>query len=179
MAHNDYIFKNTGQANAEIADAKLQQLAQIQEMMKGEANPVGQFKFGGSIPQYVGGGDLTAEQAYEKAYKDLARTAKARASKAANAASKKAADLAYEAAYKTERKLASKVGENVVKRTASRLGGIAAESLGKLGALGKVGGIYATMATELAGDVSPTQSKPKEKPISSEVLSNNCSKRTC
>lgn len=172
MAHNDYIFKNTGQANAEIADAKLQQLAQIQEMMKGEANPVGQFKFGGSIPQYVGGGELTAEQAYEQAYKNLARTAKARASKAANAASKKAADLAYEAAYKTERKLASKVGENVVKRTASRLGGIAAESLGKLGALGKVGGIYATMATELAGDVSPTQSKPKEKPISSEVLSN-------
>lgn len=53
MAHNDYIFKNTGQANAEIADAKLQQLAQIQEMMKGEINPVGQFN---NNPQLKKGG---------------------------------------------------------------------------------------------------------------------------
>ena len=60
MAHNDYIFKNTGQANAEIADAKLMQLAQIQEMMKGETNALGQFKYGGSIPQYVGGGNPNA-----------------------------------------------------------------------------------------------------------------------
>lgn len=60
MAHNDYIFKNTGQANAEIADAKLQQLAQIQEMMKGEVNPVGQFALGGSIPQYAPGGTPSA-----------------------------------------------------------------------------------------------------------------------
>ena len=169
MGHNDYIFKNTGQANAEIADAKLQQLAQIQEMMKGASNPVGQFKFGGSIPQYVGGGELTAEQAYEQAYKNLERTAKARATKAANSAAKKAAEAAYESAYQAERKLASKVGESVVKRTASRLGGIAAESLGMIG---RVGGIYATMATELSGDVSPTQSKPKEKSISPSVLNN-------
>lgn len=58
MAHNDYIFKNTGQANAEIADAKLMQLAQIQEIMKGEVNPVGQFALGGSIPQYDKGKSL-------------------------------------------------------------------------------------------------------------------------
>jgi hypothetical protein len=57
MAHNDYIFKNTGQANAEIVDAKLQQLAQIQEAMKGETNPIGQFKFGGNIPKYEDGKD--------------------------------------------------------------------------------------------------------------------------
>jgi len=60
MSHNDYIFKNTGQANAEIADAKLMQLAQIQEMMKGETNPVGQFAFGGSIPQFGPGGNPSA-----------------------------------------------------------------------------------------------------------------------
>jgi len=60
MSHNDYIFKNTGQANVEIADAKLMQLAQIQEMMKGETNPVGQFAFGGSIPQFGPGGNPSA-----------------------------------------------------------------------------------------------------------------------
>jgi hypothetical protein len=48
MSHNDYIFKNTGQANAEIADAKLMQLAQIQEMMKEKNNPLGQFPYGGN-----------------------------------------------------------------------------------------------------------------------------------
>ena len=48
MAHNDYIFKNTGQANAEIADAKLMQLAQIQEGLKEKNNPLGQFKYGGN-----------------------------------------------------------------------------------------------------------------------------------
>jgi hypothetical protein len=48
MSHNDYIFKNTGQANVEIADAKLMQLAQIQEMMKEKNNPLGQFPYGGN-----------------------------------------------------------------------------------------------------------------------------------
>ncbi|TXG84644.1 MAG: hypothetical protein E6R13_02900 [Spirochaetes bacterium] len=48
MSHNDYIFKNTGQANAEIADAKLMQLAQIQEMLKEKNNPLGQFPYGGN-----------------------------------------------------------------------------------------------------------------------------------
>lgn len=60
MSHNDYIFKNTGQANAEIADAKLMQLAQIQEMMKGETNALGQFKYGGHIPQFGPGGNPSA-----------------------------------------------------------------------------------------------------------------------
>lgn len=48
MSHNDYIFKNTGQANAEIADAKLMQLAQIQERLKENNNPLGQFPYGGN-----------------------------------------------------------------------------------------------------------------------------------
>lgn len=60
MSHNDYIFKNTGQANAEIADAKLMQLAQIQEMMKGETNALGQFKYGGHVPQFRPGGNPRA-----------------------------------------------------------------------------------------------------------------------
>ena len=326
MAHNDYIFKNTGQANAEIADAKLQQLAQIQEMMKEEANPVGQFKFGGSvskypngdklkslddnyfdkwyrkgrvgqlvnstkdvyqkikndgknlynvfdkqyptnedklsaitnltgyvpnpyiaipsaiintgldiaglenksnaidlastvmqkglkkrttplkiagkvisstmdlgnpsneqldnkfkitkkalggsIPQYVGGGDLTAEQAYEQAYKNLERAAKARATKATNLAAKKAADVAYEAAYKAEQELAKKVGKEVTSKVASRLGTIVGEGLYGAAKIARVGTAVGALATELAGDKSPTQSKPKEKPISPSVLAN-------
>lgn len=144
MSHNDYIFKNTGQANAEIADAKLQQLAQIQEMMKGEVNPVGQFAFGGSIPQF-GPGGLTPEQAYEQAYKNLERTAKARASKAANSAAKKAADVAYEAAYKTEQELAKKVGESVVKKTAERLtGSTLMKGLGIAGRLATAAQVYGT-----------------------------------
>ena len=60
MSHNDYIFKNTGQANAEIADAKLIQLAQIQEIMKGETNALGQFKYGGHVPQFGPGGNPSA-----------------------------------------------------------------------------------------------------------------------
>lgn len=96
------------------------------------------FRLGGFIPQYAGGGDLTAEQAYEKAYKDLQRTAKARATKATNLAAKKAADAAYEAAYKTEQELAKKVGKEVTTKVASRLGtvgkvlGAGAESITNL-----------------------------------------------
>lgn len=173
MSHNDYIFKNTGQANAEIADAKLMQLAQIQEMMKGETNPIGQFKFGGRIPQFVGGGELTAEQAYEQAYKNLERTAKARASKVTNAAAKKAADLAYEIAYKTEREVAKKVGKEVATKVASRLGtagkvlGAGAESLTKV-----LNHPATWLALGLSGDKSASQKKPNEKVISPEILAN-------
>lgn len=172
ISHNDYIFKNTGQANAEIADAKLQQLAQIQEIMKEETNPLGQFKYGGIIPKYVGGGELTAEQAYEQAYKNLERAAKARATKAANSAAKKAADVAYEAAYKTEQELAKKVGKEVTTKVASRLGTILGEGLLQAGRIARVGSIVTMAATELSGDVSPTQSKPKEKSVSPKVLAN-------
>ena len=52
--HNDYVFKNTAQANIEITDAKLQQLAMIQEAMKEKQSSI--YKYGGSIKQYSKGG---------------------------------------------------------------------------------------------------------------------------
>lgn len=53
--HNDYIFKNTANANIELADSKLQQLAQIQETMKKQYG-VTKFAYGGSIPKFGKGG---------------------------------------------------------------------------------------------------------------------------
>lgn len=141
--HNDYIFKNTANANIEVTDAKLQQLATIQETMKQNQNSYGYYKFGGSIPKFGPGGELTAEQAYEQAYKNLEKTAKARAAKTANKASKAAADAAYELAYKTERNLAEKVGEEVVGKTASKLGGSTAmKILGKAGRMATNAMVY-------------------------------------
>jgi hypothetical protein len=103
------------------------------------------FRLGGFIPKYVGGGELTAEQAYEQAYKNLERAAKARATKAANSAAKKAADVAYEAAYKTEQELAKKVGESVVKKTAERLtGSTLMKGLGIVGRLATAAQVYGT-----------------------------------
>lgn len=159
MNHNDYIFKNTANANIEITDAKLQQLAQIQEAMKGNQTSYGYYKYGGGIPKYGPGGDLTAEQAYEQAYKNLEKAAKARAGKAANKAAKAAADAAYEAAYNTERKVAEKVGKEIVGKTATRLGGSTAMRI--LGTAGRAAGAASAYGTAIGATVAGMQDAKK------------------
>lgn len=157
------IGRQTAMLNKIKLDNMMDELFNTQESIKEQYSDENQYKYGGELPKYKSGGELTADEAYEQAYKNLEKTAKARAAKANNAAAKKAADLAYEEAYKVERSLAKKVGKNVVDKVVTKLGS-AARIAGSLGRAGTVIGL----ATDLSGDVSPTQSKPKEQPITPE-----------
>ena len=186
--HNDYIFKNTANANIELADSKLQQLAQIQEAMKKQYG-VTKFAYGGSIPKFGKGGlsDLMkqdniirnrlavieknlkgtfTDKNIPEALKREARNLKLQLSNIQRSVASRSQNINPAAINNKSLSLRGLNLSNGLK-TVGKVLGAGAGSFGRV-----LNHPLAWLALGLSGDTSPTQKKPNEKPISSKVLAN-------